>query len=120
MTPDKALFAYMNNFMRAYAVTAVPNDVLFPYMTYETPMAAFEDGPVAAGVNIYMRTESEADPNKMAADFRKYITENDCIECDGGYIWIIPGNPWATAQNDQLDSKIKSRHINVFFEYEVA
>lgn len=123
MTKDKALYAYFRKYAEeilggeAYAATAVPNDVIFPYMTYDFIDADFDEGEVASTVNLWFRTNSEAVPNAAAAALKRYIEDNDLVECDGGAVWVKPGEPWSQALRDETDEQIKRRYINVTFEY---
>lgn len=117
MTKTAALHAYFNGFMTAYPTDSVPEETIFPWLTYEVVTGAWSDSPVGITVNLWFRTDSEAVPNKAAEDLRKYITENDMIECDDGYIWVKPGSPWAQSLKDEADAFIKRRYINITLEY---
>ncbi|MDO4170793.1 MAG: hypothetical protein Q4D45_12990 [Lachnospiraceae bacterium] len=74
MTKSEALQTYFENFgIDAYPFTAVPDDVKFPWLTYEYIASAFGDGDVPVTVNLWFRTESELIPNIRAEEFRQYI-----------------------------------------------
>ena len=54
MTKEAALKQFFGRFgIAAHPSTAVPNDVVFPYMTYEVITSAFEDGEVGLTVNLW-------------------------------------------------------------------
>lgn len=116
MTPDAALFQYFNGFMQSFPVTAVPDDAVLPWMTYEYVEGNIYDGPATISANMWFRTESEAVPNIKAREFRRYIKEHGLVRCDDGLIWIKPGNPWSQAIREE-DSGIKRRYINLEIEF---
>lgn len=118
MTKDKALYAWLNNFMPFYPASSVPGDVVFPYGTYELITDSLYGGEVGLTVNLWFYTESEADPNAKAQEFAQYIGLGGAvIPCDEGYIWIKRGTPWSQSLTDENDNKIKRRYINVSAEY---
>lgn len=117
MNITQALHTYFDNFITAYPAHAVPDDVIFPWLTYEVITAYFGDQPVGITVNMWFRTDSEKIPNDKVREFRRYIEENDMIECDEGYIWVKPGSPWAQSLSDDTDPYIKRRYINITLEY---
>lgn len=118
MTKDKALYAWLNKFMPFYPTTSVPDDVVFPYGTYELITDSIWGGEVGATVNLWFYTDSEADPNARAQDFAQYIGPGGTvISCDEGYIWVKRGTPWCQSVVDEKDAKIKRRYINVIIEY---
>ena len=117
MNKTQALHTLFNNFMVAYPAHAVPEDTIFPWLTYEVITANWGDNSVPITVNMWFRTESEAIPNKMAEDFRKYIIENDTVECDEGFIWVKPGEPWCQSLSDDTDPFIKRRYITLTLDY---
>lgn len=117
MTATAALYAYFNNFMISYPATAVPDDTVFPWLTYEVITGRFGDLPAGITVNMWFRTDSESVPNQKTEELRDYIEKNDLIKCDSGYIWIKPGAPWAQSLTDDTDPFIKRRYINMTLEF---
>ena len=118
MTKDKALYAWLNNFMPFYPASSVPCDVVFPYGTYELITDSLYGGEVGLTVNLWFYTESEADPNAKAQEFAQYIGMGGAvIPCDEGYVWIKRGTPWSQSLVDESDAKIKRRYINATAEY---
>lgn len=93
-------------------------DVQFPYLTYDLPLSAFEQGEVSMTVNLWYRTESEAIPNAKAAEISAVIGQGGVVlPCDGGYIWLKRGTPFCQSLEDQADRMIKRRYINITVEY---
>ena len=119
MTKEAALYQFFSSFgLEAYAETAVPEDAVFPYLTYQAAPSAFEEGEVSLTVNLWYHTEGEAAPNQKAREISKVIGQGGVVLlCDGGYIWLKRGSPFCQNLSDQTDRGIKRRYINVTAEY---
>ena len=118
MTKGAALQTFFSQFMDAYAASAVPEDVTFPYLTYELITSAWDGGEVGLTVNLWFYTTSEAVPNAKAQELSDAIGYGGkTIECDGGFIWLKRGSPWCQNLQDDTDKNIKRRYINVTAEY---
>lgn len=118
MTKEAALQAFFERFLPSYAASAVPNDVEFPYLTYELITSAWEEGEVGITVNLWYYTNSEAAPNAKAREMSAAIGMGGVqVPCDGGAIWLKRGSPWCQSLYDSADPNIKRRYINVTAEY---
>ena len=118
MTKGAALQAFFSQFMDAYAASAVPEDVTFPYLTYELITSAWDGGEVGLTVNLGFYTTSEAVPNAKAQELSDAIGYGGVtLPCDGGFIWLKHGSPWCQNLQDDTDKNIKRRYINVTAEY---
>ena len=118
MTKGAALQAFFSQFMDAYAASAVPDDVMFPYLTYELITSAWDGGEVGLTVNLWFYTTSEAVPNAKAQELSDAIGYGGVtLPCDGGFIWLKRGSPWCQNLRDDTDQNIKRRYINVTAEY---
>ena len=118
MTKGAALQAFFSQFMDAYAASAVPEDVTFPYLTYELITSAWDGGEVGLTVNMWFRTTSEKEPNAAVDRLSKAIGLGGVqLPCDDGVIWLKRGSPWAQSLTDETDKTIKRRYINVTAEY---
>lgn len=118
MTKGAALQAFFETILPSYAASAVPDDVVFPYLTYELITSAWEGGEVGLTVNLWFYTTSEATPNAKAQELSEAIGYGGKIlSCDGGYIWLKRGSPWCQNLSDETDRHIKRRYINVTAEY---
>ena len=118
MTKNKALYAWFNEFMPFYRSSAVPDDVVMPYGTYEYIESAFDAGEVGLTVNLFFRTESEAVPDEKAQELSKKIGYGGVtIPCDEGYIWLKRGSPFCQSLTYENDPAIKRRYINITAEY---
>ena len=119
MTKGAALYEFFDSFgLTAYAATSVPEDSVFPYLTYEVVLDAWEGGEVNIPVNLWFYTESEAIPNAKAEEISAAIGFGGVkLPCNGGFIWLKRGSPWCTNLGDDTAANIKRRSLNVSAEY---
>ena len=119
MTKNKALYSWFNEGeIPFYRASAVPDDVVMPYGTYEYIDSAFDLGEVGITVNLWFRTESEAIPDEKAQELSKRIGYSGVtIPCDEGYIWLKRGSPFCQSLTYENDPAIKRRYINITAEY---
>ena len=119
MTKEQALHKFFNQFdIVGYRSTSVPDDVIFPYLTYDAPVSSFNEDPVSITLNLYYYTDSEAVPDAKAEEIRQAISMGGVLlNCDGGAIWLKWGVPWCQSIVDDTDRNIKRRYINVTAEY---
>lgn len=119
LSKEAALHRFFCGFgMDAYPVTAVPDDAVLPYLTYEQITGAWEQGETALTVNLWFCTASEALPNAKAAELSRALGLGGAVlPCAGGYIWLKRGAPWCQSLRDETDSAIKRRYINITAEY---
>ena len=119
MTKEQALYQFFNSFgIVGYRTTSVPDDVIFPFLTYDAPISSFEEEPVSITLNLYYYTDSEADPDAKAEAIRNAIgMGGKLLNCDGGAIWLKWGSPWCQSLVDETNRNIKRRYINITAEY---
>ena len=119
MTKEQALHQFFNQFdITGYRNTSVPDDVIFPYLTFDVPISSFEEDPVSITLNLYYYTDSEAEPDAKAEQIRNAIgMGGKLLKCDGGVIWLKWGSPWCQSLVDDTDATIKRRYINITAEY---
>lgn len=118
MTKAQALDKFFNVFLSSYPVTSVPDDVKFPYGTYEVQTGSFGDAPVSIVYSMWFHTNSEKIPNEAVEDVRSAIGRGGVIlACDGGAMWVKRGEPFSISTNLQNDNSVKTRQINITIEY---
>jgi len=118
MTVGSALNTFWSTFgLTAYASTSVPDDVVFPYLTYEYYTGMFEDGEVAAQVNLWYYTDSEAEPNAKAEALGQILRGGYVVPVDDGAIIIRRGSPWCQSLTDEVSPTVKRRLLNVTYEF---
>ncbi len=119
MTKEAALHSFFNIFgIPGYPASAVPDDAVFPWLTYELITSAWDGGEVGLTVNIWYHTTDEAQPNAKARELSELLGLGGAVlPCDGGYIWLKRGSPWCQNLTDETDKAIKRRYINISAEY---
>lgn len=121
MTPEASIYRFFDSFgIPAYASTSVPDEEDFPYLTYDLAIPdQWDGGEAMMSVNVWYRTESEAEPNAKVREISRRIGRGGVtLRCDGGMLWLKRGSPWAQAVNvSGADEKVKRRYLNVDIEY---
>lgn len=118
MTRAAALQAWFSQFLTAYPASNVPQDSVFPWLTYELITGAWDSGEIGLTVNLWYHTESESVPNAKAQEIADTIGIGGCIvPYDGGAMWIKRGSPWCQNLIQDDDPQIKRRYLNITVEY---
>lgn len=119
MTKGAALHQFFNGFgIPAYTTTSVPDDAVFPWITYELVTGSIENGENALTVNLWYYGDSEAIPNAKAQEIADAIGySGKILNVDGGFIWIKRGSPWCQNLRDDTNPNIKRRYLNITAEY---
>lgn len=120
MTPEAAIYQWLSEFgIPAYAATSTPNDADLPYITYDLVVGDWSGGEVNMPVNVWYRTDSEAEPNAKVREIHDRLKNGgESVACDGGIIWFKKGSPWAQAVRvEGEDERIKRRYVNINLEY---
>ncbi len=120
MTPEAAIYSFMNGFsIPAYASASVPDQAQFPYITYDLVLGEWGQPEVNMPVNVWYRTESEAQPNAKVREIGERIGMGGVLlHCDGGVLWVKKGSPWAQAVTvEGEDEKVKRRYVNINIEF---
>lgn len=118
MTKGEALYQFFNRFLPAYAATSVPEDVVFPYLTYDLITDNWEGGEVGLTVNLWFYTESEAIPNAKVQQISEHIGYGGItLPCNKGALWIKRGTPFSQSLTDDAAPGIKRRYMNITAEY---
>ena len=121
MTKAAAIYQFWSGFgLTAYEENTVPTDAAFPYVTYQLVTDSF-DREVAATASLWYRSESWTAINAKTEEISRYIGGGGrLIDCDGGFIWLKRGSPFAQNMGDESDDLIKRKYINVTVEYMTA
>lgn len=118
MTAEAALQEFWSGFgITAYPSTSVPDEAIFPWLTYEVQTGFFGDR-VDINVSLWFYTESERVPNEKVREIGEVIGRGGVqIPYDDGMIWIKRGAPWCNNLVDDTDRSIKRRELNVSLEF---
>lgn len=119
MTKGAALYQFFSGFgMEAYPTANVPEDAVFPWLTYDLVIDSWTGGEVSISTNLWFYTESESVPNAKAQEIADAIgSSGKLLPCDGGYIWLKRGSPWCQSLKDETNATIKRRSLNITAEY---
>lgn len=92
----------------------------FPYITYQLVTDSY-DREVAATASLWYRGERWTAINAKTEEIARFIGGGGCLlDCDGGFIWLKRGTPFAQNMGDESDDLIKRKYINVTVEYMTA
>ena len=121
MTKAAAIYQFWSSFgLTAYEENTVPEDAVFPYVTYQLVTDSF-DREVAATASLWYRGESWTAINAKTEEIAQRIgLGGKIIKCDGGRIWIKRGQPFAQNMGDESDDLIKRKYLNLTFEFMTA
>ena len=72
MTKDKALHAWFARFLPAYPASSVPGDAVFPWLTYDLILGAWDSGEASITVNLWYYTERSYPKCKGTGDCGRY------------------------------------------------
>lgn len=118
MTKNEALYSFFSGFgLSAYPTSSIPEDVIFPYLTYENIVGYFGDS-ASMTVNLWYHTSSEKEPNAKVEELAKAIGRGGVqVPYSDGAMWIKRGTPFANAMSDQTDPQTKQRIINLEIDF---
>lgn len=118
MTQAAALQAFFASFgIDAYPTSDVPDDAVFPWLTYDLVNGGWGDR-LSITVNLWYYGDSNVAINAMVQQMNETINIGGVVmPCDGGAIWITKGSPFCQAVRDPSDDRIKRRYINLYVEF---
>jgi hypothetical protein len=121
MNKAAAIHQFWSGFgLTAYEENTVPEDAVFPYITYQLVTDAF-DNDVAMTASLWYRGESWRDVNEKEREISAYIGIGGVIiKRDGGRIWLKKGAPFAQNMGDESDNLIRRKYLNVTAEFLTA
>ena len=121
MTKAAAIYQFWNSFgLTAYEENTVPDNAIFPYITYQLVTDSFErEIPLTA--SLWYRSESWTGINAKTEEISQTISRGGkIISCDGGAIWLKRGQPFAQSMGDESDDLIKRKYLNITAEFMTA
>lgn len=121
MTKAAAIYQFWNSFgLTAYEENTVPDNAIFPYITYQLVTDSF-DREIPLTASLWYRSESWTDINAKTEEISQKISRGGkIISCDGGAIWLKRGQPFAQNMGDESDDLIKRKYLNVTAEFITA
>lgn len=111
---------FWNSFgMPAYDATSVPENASFPRITY-TMATDNIDHTLLLDANLWYRESTWKNASQKIEEISEYIEKMSPIPCEGGYLRIMRGNPFAQRMLDEDDDLIRRYYINIVAEYLTA
>lgn len=117
-TKAAALYSFFSGFSidaweenSVYALESAPD---YPYLTYEMNTDAFCETDISLTCSLWYRSTSWAAANAKSEEISASIGRmGKLIPCDGGYILIMRGSPFAQSLGDPSDDMVKRKLINL-------
>ena len=121
MTKASAIYQFWSSFgLTAYEENTVPDDAVFPYITYQLVTDSF-DLEIPLSASLWYRSESWTAINAKTEEISQKISRGGkIISCDGGAIWMKRGQPFAQNMGDESDDLIKRKYLNITAEFMTA
>ena len=121
MTKAAAIYQFWSSFgLTAYEENTVPDDAIFPYITYQLVTDSF-DREIPLTASLWYRSEIWTAINDKTEEISHKISRGGkIIPCDGGAIWLKRGQPFAQNMGDESDDLIKRKYLNITAEFMTA
>lgn len=125
MTKLQALNSFLSSFgLNAYeenAIYAADVALPLPYITYSVQFDNYRGGSRPLVVTAWYRTSTLKPLEDIEVAIAQRVgISGIVIPCDGGYIWIKRGAPFAQFLDDPADKFVKRVIINLSVEYNTA
>lgn len=122
MDKAQALQEFWESFgLPAYDQYSVPDDAVFPYITYEVATDSMGHAiPLTA--SLWYRSTSWKEISLKTDEIAKYIGEHGSLirAIDGGYMYLYKGSAFAQRMNDPADDMVKRMYLNILVEFLTA
>lgn len=122
MTKTAVLFNFFAGFnIPAYeenSVYSMAEPPAFPYLTYEVKTDSYSEFDTPLSFSLWYRSTSWVEANAKSAEISAEIGRGGkTLPCDGGYILIQRGHPFAQNMGDSSDDMIKRIAHNITVRY---
>ena len=113
----QAIDAFFNSFqLPAYDERSVPDNASMPYITYNAPVANFEQ-PTVFQSSIWYRSSSWREISQKAHEIATRLRGYALIPIDGGYMFLTEGAPFAQRMASESDTVVKRMYILINVEF---
>ena len=124
MTKAACIYQFWSQFgLNAYEENEVPTGEdapEFPYITYELVTDSWLN-TTAMTASLWYRGNYWSPVNAKAEEISAYIGLGGVIlKCDGGFILVRRGSPFAQNMRDESDDLIKRKVLNITAEFLTA
>lgn len=117
MDKSVALHRMWSSFsLPAYDMNVIPEDAVFPYITYEVSLNGFDD-QTFMNASIWYNSDSWEEISKKTEEISEYIGYGGVtLPYDGGLLWVKRGSPFAQRMSDP-NYGIRRMLISVVVEF---
>ena len=119
MTKGQAIQSFWERFdIPAYDETTVPDNALFPYITYQVQTDSL-DAVCMTNVSLWYRSYSWKEISEKTEEISQAIARMNpaSIKIDGGRLYISKGVPFAQRMGDDSDDAIRRMLLNINYEF---
>lgn len=125
MTKLQAINSFLSSFgIPAYeenAIYAADTVLPLPYITYGIQLDNYRGGDRPLVATAWYRTTTLKPLEDIGTAIAQRIgISGIVIPCDGGYVWIKRGSPFAQFLDDPSDKLVKRVIFNLLVEYNTA
>lgn len=118
MNKIQALNSFWNSFgWKAYDEISVPENISFPYITYESSSDEFGYS-VAQTISLYDRSTKWTTVEEKQLSIANAIGRGGVIvHYDNGSLWIKKASPWSQRMEDIEDDSVRRIVLNIEVEF---
>lgn len=131
MTKPAALLSFFKQFsLPVYVSTSVPDDAEMPYLVYAPVFGAYDQGAQSITANLWYNSNenapdkpqyNEKDVNAKAQEIADALGYTGVrVPCDGGFLWLMQGSPFAQPISDPENPYIKRMYMNITCKFMTA
>ena len=119
MTKGQAIQQFWESFgLPAYDEPTVPDDALFPYITYSVHTGSLGDLCIV-NASLWYKSYSWKEISEKTEEISKAIAHMNppSIAIDGGRLYITKGVPFAQRMREETDDSIRRMLLNINYEF---
>ena len=119
MDSAQAIHSFWSGFgLPAYDENTTPDNVSFPYITYELTLDNITGGNISLSASLYYKSYSWSEITKKSDEiFKKIGLGGVIIQVDDGVIWIKTGTPFSRRMDEPNDDSIRRVVLNISVEF---
>lgn len=118
MNQWQALDTFWNSFsVLAYDENTVPDDAVYPYITYEANVGQLGD-VITLNASLWYKTTRWNDISQKALEISEAIGGGYGVEYDGGRLWVTKGRPFAQRMREETDMSVRRIILMIQAEYQ--
>lgn len=117
-TQEAALHEFFSSFgIPAFPAEDVPEDAVFPWLTYTSYRGSFGD-TASLTVNVYYYGTSNKPINDFIKEIESKIPRGGIvIPAEDGAVWLRRGSPWCQTVITDAEPAVKRRYLNIDIEF---